>query len=144
MSRHQLIAICNVALLGVVAGILVVVLLPADLLGSPDGPVRSLSERQSWFIHGSLFAMLGLVAGTRLAAPVPAWFTAGWLLVLAVAIVCLATGTELAQTQIEGRQPSLGDWMADLTGALCGVAIAIGFGPGVIARVTGEAGDGER
>lgn len=144
MSRHQLIALCNVALLAVVAAIIVVVMLPAGLLGSPDGPVRSLSERQSWFIHGSLFAMFGLVVGIRLAAPIPAWLTPGWLMVALAAIVCLATGTEFAQTQIDGRNASLGDWMADLTGALCGLAIAAGFGPAAIARLTGEASEDDR
>ena len=132
--------ISNAALLAVVFGILVVVLLPAGSLGSPDGPIRSLSEHQSWGVHATLFAALGVVVGIRLAAPIPSLLTPVWLLVAVVAIGLLATVTELAQLQVEGRNAALGDWLADLSGTMFGLALAVGIAPTAITWLTGERG----
>jgi VanZ family protein len=133
MSRSQVELLASLALFGVVAGILVAVLLPAGSLGASEGRLRSLSEEQSWLVHGALFATLGFTVGLRLAAPEPSRLTLGWLATTAVLIVIFATLSEFAQLRVDGRNAALGDWVADLVGTASGLLIASALGPPTVA-----------
>lgn len=139
MSRQQLTLAANLALIAVVIGTLAVVLLPADSLGDPAGPIRSISERESWVVHALLFALLGSVVGLRLAAAVPPLLGQLWLLVAAALITAFATTGEIAQLQIEGRNAALGDLVADLIGASLGLAVAVRLGPLAVELITRRA-----
>lgn len=132
MSRSQVELLASLALFGVVAGILVAVLLPAGSLGASEGRLRSLSEEQSWLVHGALFATLGLTVGLRLAASDPSRLTPSWVVASVLLIVVFATLSEIAQLQVAGRNAALGDWVADLTGTALGLIIAASLGPPTI------------
>ncbi|WP_167784579.1 VanZ family protein [Ramlibacter rhizophilus] len=67
--------------------------------------------------HFVLFALLG-----SMSAPGPHWRATGRVLALAVA---LAIGTELMQTWVPGRHPTLRDVGIDLAGALAGRMYAL-------------------
>ncbi|MDA0352210.1 MAG: VanZ family protein [Chloroflexi bacterium] len=138
MSRHQLLSLLNVALSLAILGILIAVLVPAEWLGSANAPLRRVSERESWLIHGTLFASLSGVVGLRLLAAAPSQFTRGWILLAVVLIAALATGTELAQLRVHGRDATPGDWLADLTGMWLGLGTAALIGPTLIAWLTSE------
>jgi FtsH-binding integral membrane protein len=133
MSRSQVEFLASLALLCVVAGILIAVLLPAGNLGASEGRLRSLSEAQSWLVHGALFATLGLTVGFRLAASEPTRFTLRWVVTAAVLVVVFATLSELAQLRVDGRNAAFGDWVADLVGTASGLLIASALGPPTIA-----------
>lgn len=137
MSRSQLELITSVGLFCVVAGILIAVLLPAGSLGASDGRLRSLSEEQSWIVHGILFTTLGLAVGLRLAAAGAHRITANGLLAAALLIVGFATLSEIAQLQVDGRNAAIGDWMADLIGTAVGLTLAASLGPPIIDRLLG-------
>lgn len=131
----------SVLLFCVVAGILVVVLLPAEALGARSGRIRSLTEMQSWFVHGALFAMLGGAVGLRLAAPRPSRLTMIWALSAGLLIVAFATASEFAQFAVSGRTASVGDWTADLIGTIVGLAVAATIGPPILDWLTSTNGD---
>lgn len=133
MSRAQVELLTSLALLCVVAGILIAVLLPAGNLGASEGRLRSLSEEQSWLVHGALFASLGLTVGLRLAASAPSRLTPEWMVTAALLIVVFATLSEFAQLRVDGRNAALGDWVADLVGTASGLLIAAALGPPTIA-----------
>lgn len=135
MARSRLELLTNAALLCVIAGILVALLLPARELGDSDGRLRTMSEVRSWFAHGLLFTVLGLVVGLQLAAPDPSRLTRGWVLAAVVAIVTFAAGSEFAQLAVEGRNATFGDWVADLVGMTLGLAAAATIGPPLIDRL---------
>jgi hypothetical protein len=137
MRRSHVESTLSLAIVGVVAGILVVTLLPANRLGSEDGVLRSITEQQSWAIHASMLAVLGGVVGTRIAI-MPARARADVLLVAVVLIVLLASGTELGQELVAGRGPSIGDWIADLAGAGAGLAMGVRYGPSLVAHLVSD------
>ena len=136
MSHERLTLAVNIALLLLIVGILVIVLLPGDALGSANGRIRSVSERESWLIHATLFATLAGTAGLRLVSPLPSLLTVRGLLVTVLLIAILATTTEFAQLQVSGRNATMADLLADLTGMTIGLAVAITIGPLIVARIT--------
>lgn len=135
MSRSQVELLTSLALAGAVVVILVAVLLPAGNLGASDGRLRSVSEAQSWLIHGALFGGLGLTVGARLAAAEPSRLTRGWVVASAVLMVAFATVSEVAQLQVDGRNAAVGDWVADLVGSAVGLSVAATIGPPAIGRL---------
>lgn len=75
--------------------------------------------------HAVLYALLGFAAATRFAvsdfARRSPYRALGMLL---MAIWLLAGGTEAAQLNVPGRAPQLTDWLADMGGAIAGLAVA--------------------
>ena len=75
--------------------------------------------------HAALYALLGLALAVRFAASdVARRSPARALGMIVLAIWILAAGTELAQARVPGRAPELVDWLADMAGALIGLAVA--------------------
>lgn len=75
--------------------------------------------------HAALYALLGFAAATRFAvsdfarrSPYRA------LAMLLLVIWLLAGGSEAAQLNVPGRAPELTDWLADMGGAIVGLAVA--------------------
>jgi VanZ family protein len=89
----------------------------ADVYGTPD--------QASWVLHAGLFGLLGIAlalwfatSSTVRAAPVRS------LAMLVLALWIFAAATELGQLAVEGRDATLGDWIADMVGALLGLFVA--------------------
>jgi VanZ family protein len=87
--------------------------------------VYGTPQQASWVLHAGMFALLG--------AALALWFAsssivraspARALLMLVLALWVFAAATELGQRAVQGRQASLGDWMADMLGALLGLFLA--------------------
>jgi len=81
-----------------------------------------------WFgtdkiLHGMAWAAMG--ACLALAAPRPRWTTALVAVALAVGFGAL---DELHQSYVPGRDASVKDLLADLTGALVGASVATWYG----------------
>ena len=75
--------------------------------------------------HAVLYALLGLALAVRFAASDVARQSPSRALgMIVLAIWILAAGTELAQAHVPGRAPELTDWLADMAGALIGLAVA--------------------
>ena len=72
--------------------------------------------------HLVAFALLGVPVALRFATSEAARRSPRRSLAMVVlAIWLLATGTELAQGWVDGRDPDLGDWVADMLGAFAGL-----------------------
>ncbi len=75
--------------------------------------------------HAVLYALLGLALAVRFAASDVARRSPARVLgMIVLAIWIFAAGAELAQARVPGRAPELGDWLADMAGALIGLAVA--------------------
>ena len=118
MTREVLSAWASLGVLLAGALILVATLAPAGsgLSGCPLGMPCA-----AW--HVLFFALLGAplalrYATSRAAARSPLRV----LLMVLLAVWIFAALTELAQGWVDGREPSLGDWIADMAGALIGLA----------------------
>lgn len=119
MTREVLSAWASLGVLLVGALILVVTLLPAGsgLPGCPLGIPCAL-----W--HVLLFALLGVPVALRYATSrAAARSPVRVLLMVILALWIFAALDELAQNWIDGREPSLQDWLADMAGALIGLAV---------------------
>ena len=74
--------------------------------------------------HVLAFAILGVPVALRYATSRAAQRSpARVLLMVLVAIWLFAALDELAQGWVDGREPDLGDWLADMAGAVLGLAI---------------------
>jgi len=89
----------------------------AEIYGTPD--------QASWVLHAGLFGLLGVALALWFAtssavrtAPVRS------LAMLVLALWIFAAATELGQLAVEGRDATLGDWIADMLGALTGLFVA--------------------
>lgn len=87
--------------------------------------IRGTAEQASWLLHAALFALLG--------AALSLWFASTdtargaprrTLLAMLLAVWLFAAADELAQGFVEGREASLGDWIADMAGFLAGFLLA--------------------
>lgn len=129
MSRTHVEHLSNLMVVAMFALILVAVLLPASSLGGQEGRLRSLTEEESWVVHGALFAGLGGTIGFRLVTAGRDGVAASWVLAAAVVIAAFATLTEVAQLGVNGRTAAIGDWIADLLGMTAGLSFALAVGP---------------
>ncbi|MYI83016.1 MAG: hypothetical protein F4056_06905 [Chloroflexi bacterium] len=119
MTREVLSAWASLGVLVVGALILVVTLLPpgSGVPGCPLGMPCAV-----W--HGLLFALLGVPVALRYATSrAAARSPVRVLLMVILALWIFAALDELAQGWIDGREPSLEDWLADMAGALIGLAV---------------------
>ncbi len=119
MTREVLSAWASLGVLLAGALILVATLLPpgSGVPGCPFGLPCAL-----W--HMLLFALLGVPVALRYATSRAAARSPLRVLVMVVLVLWIfAALTELAQNWIEGREPSLEDWLADMAGALIGLAV---------------------
>ena len=119
MTREVLSAWASLGVLIAVALILVATLLPAGsgLPGCPLGLPCAV-----W--HMLLFALLGVPVALRYAtSQAAARSPVRVLLMVLLALWIFAALDELAQNWIDGREPALEDWFADMAGALIGLAL---------------------
>ncbi len=119
LTREVLSAWATLGVLIAGALILAATLLPTGgaLSGCPLGMPCAV-----W--HALLFALLGVPVALRYATSRAATRSPVRVLgMVLLAIWIFAAVTELAQGPIAGREPSLGDWIADMVGALIGLAV---------------------
>ena len=83
--------------------------------GCPLGP-------QCLIVHATLFTLLGVAIAGRYAASDAARRSPRRVLAMTVlALWVLAATNELAQDLVRGRGAELGDWLADMAGAVAGM-----------------------
>ncbi len=122
-------SVAAVALL--VATILLFTLSPGGSLTSGSRVIDEIAEvygtrqQASWLLHAGLFGLFGVSlslwfasSSTSRGAPRRA------LGMLVLAVWIFAAATELAQGGVDGREASLGDWVADMVGVLAGLLLA--------------------
>lgn len=113
------------------AAILLFTLSPGGSATSGSGLIDAMAEiygtpeQASWVLHAVLFGLLGVAlalwfatSSAVRAAPVRS------LAMLVLALWIFAAATELGQLAVEGRSATLGDWIADMLGALVGLFAA--------------------
>ena len=95
--------------------ILVISTVPVPAVGAPEGTDKG--------VHGLLYLVLGFLAGRSLLGErlVPLW----QLLVLVVVLAAFGAVDEAHQMMLAGRTADIRDWIADVLGALAGVAFAL-------------------
>jgi VanZ family protein len=92
--------------------------------GSSDPGVPDLSTTQAYVGHVGVYAVLGFCAQTALLSR--RWQTiAGAIIVAGL----FGAGLELYQSTLEGREASVYDAIANLTGAILGSLVAVWFAP---------------
>jgi VanZ family protein len=108
-----------------------VILAATSIPGSHDS--TALPHWADKVVHFVLYCVLGILAARALLTPPPGrveaiggapgrkLIPAGWLALSLLAI--FAGADELHQHWIRGRNPSSGDWIADVLGAGSGIAI---------------------
>ncbi|WP_240098611.1 VanZ family protein [Thermomonas flagellata] len=111
-------------LLLVLALVLLAVLVPNDLIAAARAHWAWLNRPMIWIenlhstvnlFHLLLFALLGAVAALAL----PAWRARR----IALALLLIGIGTEVAQIWIPGRDPRVSDVLIDLLAGLAGWAV---------------------
>lgn len=85
----------------------------ASVLDAADATVHS-----DKLVHATLFALLGWLAARSWLDKRQRWWALVGLLLLGVA-------TELLQSLVPGRSASVGDWLADAVGLVCGFWLAL-------------------
>ena len=97
------------------AVILVISSLPVPTVDAPAGTDKG--------VHGLLYLVLGFLAGRSLLAGrmVPAW----QLLALLAALAAFGAIDEAHQMMLAARTADVRDWIADILGAVAGVAVAL-------------------
>lgn len=113
------------------AAIVLFTLSPGGSATSGSGVIDAMAdvygtrEQASWVLHAGLFGLLGVAlalwfatSSAVRAAPVRS------LAMLVLALWIFAAATELGQLAVEGRNATLGDWIADMLGALAGLFVA--------------------
>ena len=136
MTRSQVATLSTFAVVALLAAIVLIVLSPSGSLFAGGERFRHLRQEESWLIHAAMFGAFGAAIGTRLAAPLPSLLRPGWVLAVLVTIAVFAAVSELAQLEVPSRGASLGDWVADMTGAAAGLWIAARVAPPVIEVIT--------
>ena len=119
MTRDVLSAWASLGVLLTVALILIATLAPlgGGLSGCPLG-------MPCWAWHVLLFALLGVPVALRYATSRAAVRSpVRVLLMVLLGLWLFAALDELAQNWIDGREPALEDWIADMAGALIGLAV---------------------
>ena len=119
MTREVLSAWASLGVLLTVALILIATLAPlgSGLSGCPLG-------LPCWAWHVLLFALLGVPVALRYATSRAAVRSpVRVLLMVLLGLWLFAALDELAQNWIDGREPALEDWIADMAGALIGLAV---------------------
>ena len=82
-------------------------------------------EQASWVLHAALFGLLGVSLALWFASSSPGHRSPMRTLAMLVLVVWIfAAATEFAQSGIDGRSASVGDWIADMVGVLAGLLLA--------------------
>lgn len=121
MTQQQFRLLADLAIVGALITIALIVLSPSGSLLAGGEAGRALSQQQTWIVHSLLFGGVGFLIAVRLAHGDRG--TAA-LLVLVVALLLLsALGAlaEIAQLQIDSRSASYGDWVGDTIGSAIGL-----------------------
>ena len=101
------------------AGVLLATLTPID--GGEDGCPLGL-PCLAW--HFAIFAALGAVIAARYATSDAARRSPQRVLGMVVLVIWVfAAATEMGQGWVEGREPQLIDWVANMAGAVCGLLL---------------------
>lgn len=123
MSDRQFRLFADLAIIGTVIVIALIVLSPSGsfLAGGERG--QHLSQQQTWVVHAVLFAGLGIVIGVRIAAAGRSVLVIAALVVALLLLTVLGALAEAAQLQVDSRSASYGDWVSDTIGAAAGLWI---------------------
>ena len=117
MSRERLRVLSTVGIVLAVVLIAFATLTPSE--GGGGCPLRLPCEA----IHFGLFALLGVPVALRFAVSDVARRSPRRALgMLFTAIWIFAAATELGQEYVDGREPDFADWVADMLGAVAGLA----------------------
>jgi len=121
MTEHQFKLLADIAILGAVIAIALIVLSPSGstLAGGERG--RELSQAQTWVVHGLMFGGLGFVLAVRIAANGAGAGTLARITFALLLLALLGGVVEAAQLRVDSRSASYGDWVGDVVGSAIGL-----------------------
>ena len=121
MTEHQFKLLADIAILGAVIAIALIVVRPAGstLAGGERG--REGSHAQTWAVHGLMFGGLGFVLAVRIAANGAGAGTLARITFALLLLALLGGVVEAAQLRVDSRSASYGDWVGDVVGSAIGL-----------------------
>jgi len=139
VSERQYRWLLVLAIVVTFVAMLVIVLSPSGSTGAGGEWGRGLSREQSWVIHAVMFGGWGLLISLWMATDDEGGLGLARLALAAIVLAIVGALFEAAQTHVESRSASTGDWVSDMLGGALGLAGGAIAGQPVMSMVTRRA-----